>query len=257
MQKENFNFGLNTLYKSLTILAAILCIVAIIYAINLYKEGKIIGSNGANIITVAGKGEVNAKPDMSSINLTLRESGADAKTAENKVSIKSEKFLSEIKTLIEDRDIKTENYNSQPKYNYGVNNNYGNPKIEGYEVSQSIILKVRDIKNVSEVLDMISSNNIGEVSGPNFEIDDVEKYKDEARGVAIKDAKDKAEKLAEQLGVSIVRMTSFSEGSDYIPTPYMRTEKSAVMSMDAAMVPSIPVGENTISSNVNITFEIK
>jgi hypothetical protein len=55
MQKENFTFGLNTLYKSLTVLATILCIVAIIYAINLYKEGKIIGSNGANIITVAGK----------------------------------------------------------------------------------------------------------------------------------------------------------------------------------------------------------
>ncbi len=258
MQKELFSFGLTSLYKVLTVLVSILCVLAIIYTVNTYKEGKIIGSSATNIISVSGKGEVKAVPDIANINITIRESGIVSKEAEEKVSIKTDKFLKEIKTLINEKDIKTESYNVNPKYNYGVNNNYGNPKIEGYEVSQNITLKVTDVKNVAKVLEMITNNGIGEMSGPNYQTDEIGKYTDEARAIAIKDAKENARKLAEQLGVDIVRMTSFSENGDYSPAAYARMEKSLGAAQSVQdFAPQIPTGENTIKSNVTITFEIK
>lgn len=249
------NKKLETLYSSLSILAIFLTLVAILFSYNLFKEGKLIGSNASNVISVTGKGEMDVKPDISSIILTVRESGKDNKEGEEKVAVKTEKFLAGIKDLIQDKDIKTDNYNSYPKYFYPLNQP---AKIDGYEVSQTITLKVRDIKNVSKVLGVISASGINEVTGPNYEIDDIEKYKSDTRALAIKDAKEKVEVLAKQLGVDVVRIVNFSEGSDYVPPMYMQndmmTKNVAVMQ---EVAPQLPVGENKVTSNVTITFEIK
>lgn len=249
------NKKLETLYSSLSILAIFLTLVAILFSINLFREGKLIGSSASNVISVTGKGEMDVKPDISSIVLTVRESGKDNKEGEEKVAVKTAKFLTGIKDLVQDKDIKTDNYNSYPKYFYPLNQPV---KTDGYEVSQTITLKVRDVKNVGKVLEIISAAGINEVTGPNYEIDDIEKYKSETRALAIKDAKEKAGILAKQLGVEVVRIVNFSEGGDYVPPMYMQgdmmTKNVAVMQ---EVSPSLPVGENKVMSNVTITFEIK
>lgn len=254
MEKINTN-NLNNLYKILTVLAVIACVIGVIFAFNLFREGKLIGSSATNVISVTGKGEMDVKPDMSSITLTVRENGKDTKEGENKISIKTTKFLASIKSLIEEKDIKTESYNSYPRYAYPANQI---AKIDGYEVTQSITLKVRDVKNVGKVLELISASGINEVTGPNYEIDDIEKYKSDTRALAIKDAKEKAEVLAKQLGVDVVRIVNFSEGSDYVQPMYMRGDMMMKAAMqDSAPAPQLPVGENKVTSNVTITFEIK
>jgi uncharacterized protein YggE len=236
-------------------LAIFLTIVAILFSINLFREGRLIGSSATNIISVTGKGEMDVKPDTSSITLTIRESGKDAKEGEGKITAKSTKFLASIKSLIEEKDIKTESYNSYPRYAYPANQI---AKIDGYEMSQVITLKVRDLKNVGKVLELISAAGINEVAGPNYEIGDIEKYKTDTRALAIKDAKVKAEVLAKQLGVDLVRIVNFSEGGDYVQPIYMRGDAMMkTMSAEVAQVPVLPAGENKVSSNVTITFEIK
>ncbi len=254
MEKININ-NLNNLYKILTVLALIACVIGVIFAFNLFREGKLIGSSASNVISVTGKGEMDVKPDTSSITLTIRESGKDAKEGEGKISAKTTKFLASIKSLIEEKDIKTESYNSYPRYAYPVNQI---AKIDGYEMSQVITLKVRDLKNVGKVLELITTAGINEVAGPNYEIDNIEKYKSDTRALAIKDAKEKVEVLAKQLGVDVVRIVSFSEGNDYVPPMYMRGDMMMKATMQESVpAPQLPVGENKVSSNVTITFEIK
>ena len=253
MEKINTN-NLNNLYKILTVLALIACVIGVIFAFNLFREGQLIGSNATNVISVTGKGEMDVKPDMSSITLTIRESGKDAKEGEDKISLKTVKFLVGIKSLVEEKDIKTENYNSYPKYYYPTNQP---AKTDGYDVSQTITLKVRDVKNVGKVLEMISAAGINEVSGPNYEIDNIEKYKSDTRALAIKDAKEKAEVLAKQLGVDVVRIVYFSEDNNYAQPIYMRGDMMMKVGASEASTPVLPVGENKVTSNVTITFEIK
>lgn len=253
MEKININ-NLNNLYKILTVLALIACVIGVIFAFNLFREGKLIGSSATNVISVTGKGEMDVKPDISSIILTVRESGKDAKEGENKISVKTSKFLASIKSLVEEKDIKTDSYTSYPKYYYPTNQP---AKTDGYDVSQVVTLKVRDVKNVGKVLEMISAAGINEVSGPNYEIDNIEKYKSDTRALAIKDAKEKAEVLAKQLGVDVVRIVNFSEGNDYVPPMYMRGDMMMKVGASEASTPTLPVGENKVASNVTITFEIK
>lgn len=251
MQSKNENTFLNVKI----VLLILVSILVVLYSINVYKEGQLIGSSASNVISVSGTGEIDVKPDLATISLTVRESNKDTKQAEILVSERTQKLLTSLKGVIEDKDIKTDSYTSYPRYSYPINSA---PKIDGYETTQNISIKVRDTENVSKVIALISSAGIKEVSGPNYTIDDDGDYKDIARKEAIDDAKDKAELLAKQLGVKLVRIVSFSE-SDYSPM-YPVMYKANSMSLDAAApeaLPTLPTGENTIKSNVNITYEIK
>ncbi len=98
-----------------------------------------------------------------------------------------------------------------------------------------------------------------QVSGLSFTIDDENELQAKARQEAIDDARGKAEELADQLGVSLVRVVGFSESSGgYPPIPYAfgRGGDMAVME-SKAVVPDIPTGENKIISNVSVTYEIR
>jgi uncharacterized protein YggE len=97
------------------------------------------------------------------------------------------------------------------------------------------------------------------LNGPQFEIDDPEALKEQARREAIADAKEKAKRLAADLEVSLGKIVSFNENSNN-PQPYYRNDfammaKSAVM--EDSFVPELPAGENDINATVTITYKIK
>jgi uncharacterized protein YggE len=96
------------------------------------------------------------------------------------------------------------------------------------------------------------------VSGLTFTIDDEDKLNADARDKAIADAREKAEVLADQLGVSLVRIVGFSENDGGYTPMYMKREV-ALMSADAAggAAPELPMGENKIISRVSVTYEIR
>jgi hypothetical protein len=98
---------------------------------------------------------------------------------------------------------------------------------------------------------------VSDLSGPNFAIDKEDSLNMQARKLAIDDAKQKAEILAKDLGVSLSKITSFNESGNYYPTMYSAKGVMAADSVSAPAPAEIPKGENTISSDVTITYEIK
>jgi len=95
------------------------------------------------------------------------------------------------------------------------------------------------------------------MQGPNFAIDDEDGLKAEARKIAIEKARAKAEVLARDLGVSLVRVVSFSEGGYY---PMYSRATSVGMEKgigDDSSMPEIPHGEENITSSVTVTYEIR
>jgi uncharacterized protein len=258
MQDNKFeNKNINNLLRAGLVFLIIASIALLMFAINLYREGKLIGANANNTITVSGTGKVEVKPDTANITFTVRDSGKTSKEGEIKVAEKVDKALQELKKIIEEENIKTENYNSYPKYFYPQN---APARIDGYEVSQTISLKIYDLDKVSDIISIVSGAGINEVSGPSFTVDNDDAYKQEARQEAISEAKEKAYRLARQLDVDLVRIVGFSEDGNYASLPYARTEMTmAGMSMIAkdAAAPALPTGQNEVTSNVSITFEIK
>ena len=116
-----------------------------------------IGSNAQNTISISGTGKVTAKPDTSNITFTVRQQAKDNKEGQDKIAKKIALALPQIKKLVDEKDIKTNSYSSYPRYSYPANSQ---AKIDGYDVSQSVTIKVRKIEDVAKVLDIISTSGI-------------------------------------------------------------------------------------------------
>ena len=266
---ENLTKDKSNLMKVVGILAILACIYLVVLTVAEIKNYKFIGGGApaSNVISFEGEGEVSAKPDLATITLTLRDNQKDMEAAQTNVTTKETAVLAFLETSgIEKKDIKTEAYNSYPKYDYGTPcyGGYGipcrqtEPKIVGYEVSESITVKVRDLAKAGEVVKGIGALGVSEISGPNFSIEKEEELKAEARKMAIEEAQKKAKVLAKDLGVKLVRIVNFSESGNY---PMMYADKAMNMAGSArpesAQSPELPTGENKIISNVTITYEIR
>jgi len=95
-----------------------------------------------------------------------------------------------------------------------------------------------------------------DLNGPNFAIDNEDSLKDSARKLAIDEAKLKAKNLAKDLGIRLGKITSFSENGNY-PVPMYAKTMTSDTAVGASAPAQLPVGENIISSDVTITYEIK
>ena len=227
--------------------------------------------SGPVTISVTGKGEVTAVPDVASFSFSLEAKEADATAAQNKVNDQMAAIMKFLKEKgIEEKDIKTDGLSLTPWYEYPQSQPctpwscppQGESVLKGHQVNQYVTVKVRDAGKTGEVLSGVAPLGAQNVSGLTFTIDDEEIYKAQARELAIADAKEKAKKLAKDLDVRLVRMSSFWEemGGGY-PMPYgMAAEMDMVKSARVESAPSdavVPRGENTFIIQVSMTYEVK
>ncbi len=260
----------NAILTTVILLAAFLGIKALSSLKELSYIGK--GVYPSNVISVNGTGEVLAVPDVASFSFSVVEEGKTVKDAQDKATKKINSMLEAVKALgVEEKDIKTTGYNSYPKYDYQQTvctmqyPNYcppGKQVLTGYEVTQSVTVKVRDTEKAGDVLTKVGELGAGNISGLDFVVDDLEKVKAEARQKAVDDAKAKAKILSKTLGVKLDTIVNFYENGDGAYPVMYRAEMSAdtkVMGMGgtASVAPSIPTGENKIVSNVTITYEVR
>jgi len=265
LKKEDKQF-ISLIIKSFFVLVLILGVFFVVKIIGEAMNLKYVGAGIGPVATISfdGKGEVLAVPDIANISFSIKESGNTQKEVQNKVAKKSKATIDLLgKAGIAEKDIKTLNYNAYPQYDYGPQClSYPcppskPPKIIGFEVNQSVGVKVRQTDEVGKILDILASANVTDISGPNFEIDEVEKVQAEARRKAIADAKNKAENLARDLGVKLVRVVNFSEGNQGGGPVYYDAKAMSISRAETSLLPEIPKGENKISSFVTITYEIK
>lgn len=219
-----------------------------------------------NTISVSGKGEIIAKANIATFTFSVTEESANVSDAQNRAAKKINDAINFLKSNgIEEKDIKTTNYNIYPRYNYvkPINEKSvmipmrDNRVLIGYEVNQGIEVKVRKIDSAGTILSGVGNLGASNVSGLSFSIDEEDKLKKEARNLAIEDAKEEAKILAKGLGVKLVRIINFSESGYF---PIYREKFSAdtmAVGMGGDIAPEIPAGENKVTSQVNIVYEIR
>jgi uncharacterized protein YggE len=220
-----------------------------------------------NSINIMGEGEVLAVPDIAKFNFVINEVSETVDSAQQMATIKTNQSIDYLKSAgIEEKDIKTVLYNVNPKYEWIQEKNCfnsfcpGNSVIVGYEVFQSIDVKVRDVEKAGEILTGIGQIGISNVGGLEFIIDDEDVLLAEAKKLAIEDAKNKIQEIAKALGIKVGKIVSYYEESP-VDMMYgygmggreMMTEDKSVV----ATPPQLPTGENKIYSRVSVSFEIK
>ncbi|KND46724.1 MAG: Protein of unknown function DUF541 [Parcubacteria bacterium C7867-006] len=239
--------------------------------LNAIKQNSYIGKGvyPSNVIAISGTGEVYAVPDIASFSFSVIEEGKTVKDAQDKATKKINSTIDAIKAFgIDEKDIKTTGYSSYPKYEYTGSaciNGYcppGRQILTGYEVSQSITVKVRKTDIAGDILTKVGELGASNISGLDFVVDDIESVKAQAREKAVADAKAKAKVLAKTLGVRLNKVVNFYESGDY-PTPIYYAKDSMMgaggvtMNASAPVSPSLPTGENKVVSNVTITYEVE
>lgn len=209
----------------------------------------------SNTVSFSGEGKVTAKPDVGVIDLSIVTQSATSKTAQDDNSRKSKTVTDFLKKQgIDDADIKTVNYNIYPQYDYSS----GKSTVTGYQVTQTIEVKVRDLTKVGDILNGVVAAGANQIGQVQFTVDDPQKLQDEARMKAIEDAKSKASRLEHQLGIDLGRLVNFSEGTNGYPVPmYAPDMMGRGGGMGGGVVPSIPTGENEIVVTVTLTYQIK
>jgi uncharacterized protein YggE len=261
-------FSQNAARQAVVVACACLALFLGAKAVTEVKGWKFIGSGtpATNTIAVSGKGEVFAIPDIAQFTLGVSKDAPDVKTAQKDVTEKMNAIIAYLKQSgIDDKDVKTINYSANPKYEwvqkacpFNAPCPGGENKLVGFTVSQMIQVKVRkDTDKASDILAVAGSKGATDIGSLEFINDDEDKLKDEARDAAIKNAQQKAQALAKELGVSIIRVTGFAEEGGAMPM--YRATKMEFMAADAAGAPApeLPVGENKIQSNVTVTYEIR
>ncbi len=216
-------------------------------------------------IMVSGEGEAYAIPDIASFNFTVTETSESVQSAQEAMNTKVNAALSSLKSFgVDEKDIKTISYNVYPKYEwnqppcvYGMSCPSGKSELVGYEASQTILVKVRDTKKAGDLVGAIGALKISNVSGLDFTVDNKDEFIAQARAEAIKKAKEQAKTMAKQLGVKLGKVMYINEQGNYMPMYYGGAYMEKDMGMGGANQASLPVGENRITSQVTITYEIK
>ncbi len=215
-------------------------------------------------IAVTGQGDATVVPNIAEFSFTVDKTAATVADAQTAASTLANQAIAAVKQAgVADTDIKTTNYSINPHYTYSSSPTIcplnGCPPVrqvaDGYEVSQTIDVQVENTATVGSLLQTIGQMGVTNVGGINFTTKDKNAGQDQARAAAIADAESKAQLLASQLGVRLGKVVNFQESGNY-PGPIMYATASVAKAADS-VTPSIPTGQNTVTENVTVTYEIR
>ncbi len=263
METTFFSNPQNRILGSLALVMALIALAA--YSFYTFKQTEYMYA-GPTTISVSGEGEVTAVPDIGQFSFSVIASGADATVAREAANTKTNEIIAFLKEKgVEEKDIRTDSYNLYPKYKYEtkpcpMGSFCPSEQVEdGFEVSQSITVKVRNLDSVGELVAGAGDRGATNLSSIQFTIDDTSNLKSEARILAIADAKEKAEVLAKELGVRLEKMVGYYEDEGYAQPYYggMGGDMMVKTAMESSVVPDMPVGESVTKSKVTITYQVK
>jgi uncharacterized protein len=205
-------------------------------------------------LSMSGHGETRQAPDLATITLGVFSTAKTARQALDANTAEMTQLMAVIKGAgIEAKDVTTSNFSINPRYQ--DNQTPGQPpKIVGYDVSNTVFVVERKIDGLGKLLDAAVSSGSNQINGISFGIDDPGAATDKAREAAVADALRKAQLIAKAAGVSLGNIVSIGEsGGAQPPVPVYA---KAAMRAEAADVP-IAQGEQTVSADVNVVWEIK
>jgi uncharacterized protein YggE len=129
-------------------------------------------------------------------------------------------------------------------------------EITGYEVSNMLTVKIRSVENAGAIIDSVvaaGGDNI-RMNGISFSVENPSQYYAEARNLAMQDASNKAQKLAELSGVKLGKATYVTESVSSQPYPYLQYKSYDMVSSGGGA--SISAGETDVVLNIQVSYSI-
>jgi uncharacterized protein YggE len=193
---------------------------------------------------------VNSAPDIAQIGTGVTTRAQSAKEAVRLNAAAMQKVVDRLKTLgIADKDIQTSNFNLNARFNYP--NGGGEPVFAGYEASNQVSVKVRDVTKVGEVLDALVAAGANNINGPSFMLDDDTAAQQEARTRAFQRGQAMAQGYARMAGYTGVRLLEVSES---VQSRGPRPPVPVAYRAEAAQAKT-PIEPGEVGTTVNLTLK--
>ena len=205
-------------------------------------------------LSVVGEGKVDIVPDIATIQAGITAEGQSVKAVEEKINEINNKIILAVGDLdIDKKDIKTSNYSINPSYEPIPVQFPKEPSISGYSGNASLTIIVRKQEFVSKVIAATTEAGGNQVYNSGFTVDNPSKYREEARSKAIQNAKEQAQKLANELGISLGKVVNISESNSNPPEIY--PVMKSVRDIGGGVAPDIEPGTQSVTSVVTLYFE--
>ena len=210
------------------------------------------GSEPQRSISVTGNGIASAAPDMATITLGVDTSSKSASTAAEENSTKMNRVVAAVRDMgIPDKDIQTVDYRifADRVFEDGKPTN----EIE-YRVTNQVRVTVRDLSIMGDLFGNVITADVNNLGGISFGITDSNALERDARAAAMADAKDRAQQLANGLGVELgapIQISEYTSGGS-------PTRAAAGIALEKAFAaPPIAGGEMDVNVQVSVSFAIK
>jgi uncharacterized protein len=205
-----------------------------------------VGSSTAaplNSIVVTGQGSVRTVPDRAQISLGVTTNASTASAALRANNAEIANVIAAVKAQgVPAADIQTEQVSLSLRYDETGS------AVVGYTATNSISVIVRSLTKVGPVIDAGVEAGANQVAGPNLVLSDANALYRRAIGVAIANAKGKAQAIARASGLTVRRITSVTEGGGPQPAPV--DAKSSLSETG----PPIEPGSTLVQATLTVTF---
>ena len=235
---------------------------------NYFNEGIVYEETGSeNGIYVVGEGSIKVKPDIAVVKLGIQSERRTASRARKEASENMQQLMDAIKAVeVEDKDIQTSYFNISPRYDWIEEKDENGRKISrqvlvGYTVSNNVNVTIRNLDNVSKVIDSAAeaSGDTIRINNVYFRVENTEEHEAELRELAYMDALVKAKHFSSMAAVELGEVIMISEVNMSVAPVMSRNRMALGQTMEFAGDYSTPIspGETDLNSRISVFFQIK
>ena len=206
-------------------------------------------------VTVEGNAQISVAPDRASLNLSVELDGRDLSAMTKRVAETTNAFLKVTDDLnIKRNDVMTSGVNINPRYRY--ENKTGRRIFDGYNISRSIQVDLKDINQLGSIIERSTVQGINNIAAPIFRASQEDQIIQNLHTLAVQDALKRAEALIEPLNASVGKALKIDASSIQSISPPMMEMRALDMNSSLAEQ-SYSVGQISYSQSVLATFEIE
>lgn len=210
-----------------------------------------------NVVSVVGKGEISAKPDIAYLFIGINTEGKTAAEAQKANAKKMQSLTSLLKKTwkLEGKDIQTNQFYVQPEYTYSEEQGR---KLKQYTASHSLKISYRNLDKIGELLDSAAKVGVNQIDNIQFSIENRDAYETAVIEKAMANANLKAGAIAKTAGRSLGNVLSVSQGNVTEPVRYyeqlqMYDMSTASSEKDSSSVES---GEIKLTTELTVHYQL-
>jgi uncharacterized protein len=241
-------------------------IVALIAARSMAGEE---GKPPTRTINVTGTATVKTVPDEVTLSIGVSNTNPALETAKKEVDAAIKKVMAVVKEMqIEARDVQTDRLSMHPQLRYDDDDDAKPPVFVGYCVSNQVCIILRDTAKCEELITSLFAAGVNTVDDVSFQTSKLREYRDQARLMAVKLAKEKAALIADEFGMKVgkpitIRETAYSPYAAMMPNRTAQVQQS--MAFDDRLRAGGPSDENrtvalgqiSVTATIEVTFELE